>query len=263
MRKAGTIFTLLWLLSTTAFAHAHETGFLDRTVTIGAETYRFEVFVPANWDKHKKWPVVLFLHGAGERGDDGLLPTDVGIGHAIRQKPANWPMIVVMPQCRMGSLWTDSPMQAQALSALKQSIREFHGDPQRVYLTGLSMGGYGTWDIGAKYPHTFAALVPICGGIRAPADFPDLRVSLVNDPSVSDPYLETARRIGKTPVWIFDGADDPTVPAQESHKMMEAGSNAKGDFRMIEFPGVGHNSWDLAYGNSGLVPWLLEQRLLK
>jgi predicted peptidase len=251
------------LLSASAFARKQETGFLDRVVEVDGTSYRYQVFVPANWDGHKKWPVILFLHGAGERGYDGLLQTYVGLGHAIRKNAARWPFVVVMPQCRKGNLWTDAPMQAQALAALEKSIDEFHGDRERIYLTGISMGGYGTWDMGAKYPRKFAALVPICGGIRGPADYPDLHVSLVNDLSIADPYLETAKRIGKTPVWIFHGADDPTVPPEESHKMLQAERAVNGDVRMIEYPGVGHNSWDRAYEESDLVPWLLEQRLKK
>jgi len=260
VRSASLLFLTL-TLATMVFARTHETGFLDRTVALNGVTYRYQVFVPGNWDKHRKWPVILFLHGAGERGYDGLLQTDVGIGHAIRQRPSRWPFIVVMPQCRVGSLWTDDDMQAQAMAALQRSIEEFHGDSNRVYLTGISMGGYGTWDMGAKHPNTFAALVPICGGIRGPADFPDLHVALVNDASVADPYLETARRIGKTPVWIFHGEEDPAVPVAESRKMYAAGLSVKGNFRMYTFPGIGHNSWDMAYAEPSLVSWLSAQRL--
>src|SRR5262249_29221279 len=138
-RKFSLILAVL--LSTAALAR-NNTGFLDRTVSVDGETYRYQVFVPNNWDTHQKWPVLLFLHGSGERGFDGLQQTDVGIGHAIRQNSAHWPMVVVMPQCRMGSLWTDDNMRKQAMSALEKSIKDFHGDPDRVYLTGLSMGGY-------------------------------------------------------------------------------------------------------------------------
>jgi predicted peptidase len=247
-----------------AFARKPETGFLDRTVTVGGETYRYQVFVPASFDKSKKWPVVLFLHGYGERGDDGLLQTDVGLGHAIRNQRAMLPFVVVMPQCHADKpdrVWTEASMQQQALAALDASMKEFHGDPTRVYLTGLSMGGYGTWDLAVKYPHRFAAYVPICGGIRSPEDFPQLHVSLVDDPKVSDPYAETAKRVGKTPVWIFHGADDPAVPVKESRKMAAALQASGGNVKYTEYPGVGHNSWDKAYAVPGLMQWLLSQHL--
>lgn len=246
-----------------AFARKPETGFLDRTISIGGVTYRYQVFVPANFDPQKKWPIVLFLHGAGERGDNGLLPTDVGLGHAIRGSPRDLPFVVVMPQCRANTSWVDPAMQAQALAALERSIKEFKGDRERIYLTGLSMGGYGSWDLAAKYPGKFAAYVVICGGIRGPQTFPQLHVSLVDDPKVTDPYAETARRIGKTPVWVFHGADDPSVPVEESRKMARALEQAGANVRYTEYPGVGHNSWDKAYAEPGLVDWVLQQKLTK
>src|SRR5581483_366794 len=244
-----------------ASARKIETGFLDRTVSAQATTYRYQVFVPANFDPHRKWPVILFLHGAGERGDNGLLQTDVGIAHAIRMTHAQFPFVVVMPQCRNEKLWTDADMQAQALAALEESMKEFNGDPERVYLTGLSMGGYGTWDLATKHPGKFAAYIIICGGIRGPAQFPALHVGLVDDAKVTDPYAETARHVSKTPVWIFHGADDPTVPVEESRKMTAALNAAGGIVRYTEFPGVGHESWVPAYAEPELFPWLLQQKL--
>ncbi|HYL15517.1 MAG TPA: PHB depolymerase family esterase [Terriglobales bacterium] len=247
------------LLLTSGHARKSETGFLNRTVAASGSSYHYQVYVPANWDKHKKWPVLLFLHGAGERGEDGLLQADVGIGHAIRTRAAEFQFIVVMPQCWPNKLWTDPDMQAQALTALEQSIKEFHGDRDRVYLSGLSMGGYGTWDLAAKYPGKFAALAVICGGIRGPQHFPELHVSLVDDPKITDPYAETGRRIGKTPVWIFHGDADPAVPVEESRKMVEALRAVNTNVRYTEYPGVGHNSWDKAYAEPEFVPWLLAQ----
>lgn len=246
-----------------SFARRSETGFLDRTVTVAGETYRYQVFVPSTFDNSKKWPVILFLHGYGERGDTGLLQTDVGLGHAIRDYSGNFPFVVVMPQCRAekDTTWINPTMEAQALAALEASIKEFHGDRTRVYLTGLSMGGYGTWDLAAKDPKLFAAYVPICGGIRGPAGFSQLHVALVDDPKVSDPYAETARRVGKIPVWIFHGGADDSVPAEESRKMASALQTAGASVKYTEYPGIGHNSWDKAYAEPGLLEWLLAQHL--
>src|SRR6267378_5538924 len=218
-------FGLFFLLLLAAFSPAFgrvQTGFLDRRVTISGSDYRYQVFVPADFSKKKAWPVVLFLHGAGERGDDGVLQTDVGIGHAIRLKTSRFPFIVVMPQCLEKKVWGEPDMQAQALAALDASIKEFHGDRNRVYLTGLSMGGFATWDIAARNPGRFAALVPICSGIRPQKEWPQLRVTLVDDPKFTDPYGEIARLIGNTPVWIFHGDADPAVPVGESRQMAEA-----------------------------------------
>jgi predicted peptidase len=254
---------LLCLASAPAFARKHETGFLDRTVSVNGEIYRYQVFVPQDFDSHKKWPVILFLHGVGERGDDGVLQTEYGIGHAIRQSVPRFPFIVVMPQCRKdkNERWINAPMQAQALAALEQSIKEFHGDRERLYLTGLSMGGYGVWDLAAKYPGKFAAYAPICGGIHGPIKLPEIHVGLVGDPNVADPYAETARRIGSTPIWIFHGDADDTVSVEESRKMTQALQAAKANVRYTEYPGVGHNAWDKAYAEPELIPWLLAQKL--
>src|SRR5437899_11371855 len=110
-------------LLASAHARKSETGFLNRTVNTGGSTYRYQVFVPANWDKHKKWPVLLFLHGAGERGEDGLLQTEVGLAHAIREHAGNFAFVVVMPQCPKGKLWTEPQMETQALAALDRSMK--------------------------------------------------------------------------------------------------------------------------------------------
>jgi pimeloyl-ACP methyl ester carboxylesterase len=139
-------------LALPAIAPGHETGFLNRVVTVSGVNYCYQVYVPPNWSKKQKWPVMLFLHGAGERGDDGLIQTEVGIGTAIRRHQDRFPAIVVMPQCRAKVWWRDASMEAQALRALDDAMKEFKGDPARVYLTGLSMGGYAAWELGAKHP---------------------------------------------------------------------------------------------------------------
>ena len=238
-----------------------QTGFLDRTVSISPASYRYQVYVPADFRSKKSWPVILFLHGAGERGSDGLLQTDVGIGHAIRLDASRFPFIVVMPQCSKGKIWGESDMRAQALAALDASIKEFHGDRKHVYLTGLSMGGFGTWEIAATYPGRFAALVPICSGVRPQKDWPQLKVKLADDAKAADPYAEVARLVGKTPVWIFHGDADQAVPVEESRHMAEALKAAGAEYKYTEYPGVNHNSWDKAYAEPELVPWLLSKSL--
>jgi len=243
----------------TASAGKPETGFLTRTILLGGKTYRYQVYVPAEWNKSKKWPVVLFLHGAGERGDDGLLQTQVGIATAIRLHKDRFPCIVVFAQCRKDAWWTMDEMEAQAMKALEQSIKEFKGDSDRVYLTGISMGGYGTWDLAYKYPGRFAAFAPVCGGIRPPGKVPMPKTGPFADPNV-DPYALVAGKVGKTPVWIFHGGADNVVPSSESRKMNDALKAAGANVRYTEYEGVGHNSWDRAYAESEFMTWLLAQR---
>lgn len=238
-----------------------ETGFLDRTLSIAGQEYRYQVYVPLGWSADRSWPTVLFLHGAGERGDDGLLPTEVGIGSAIRRNAARFPCVVVFPECRKDLWWTVPAMQDQAMAALDTSVKEFHGDPARLYLTGLSMGGYGTWGLAARFPGKFAALAPICGGITVPPQIKKLAEQVPDLDSSADPFPVVARKIGKTPVWIFHGDADTVVPPDESRKMEAALKAAGGNVQYTEYPGVGHNAWDKAYGDALFVEWLLSQRL--
>ncbi|MCI0338369.1 MAG: prolyl oligopeptidase family serine peptidase [Acidobacteria bacterium] len=252
----------LFLFTLTVNSGADETGFLNRAVKIGSETYRYQVFVPSDWNKKQKLPVILFLHGAGERGDDGLIQTEVGIGTAIRRHVDRFPAIVVLPQCRKNVWWQHQAMEEQALKALEQSIKEFNGDTERLYLTGISMGGYGTWSLASKNPGKFAALAPVCGGIRPPARATVPEELKAQDPNI-DPYAETAKKIGQTPVWIFHGGDDKVVPPEESRKMNDALKAAAGNVKYTEYEKVGHNSWDKAYAEPELMKWMLEQRLKK
>jgi len=241
-------------------ASAAETGFLNRVVTIGKDSFKYQVYVPENWNSNQKWPVILFLHGAGERGDDGIIQTEVGIGTAIRRHVERFPAVVVFPQCRKESRWTDEVMTAQALKALETVMKEFKGDPDRVYLTGISMGGFGTWGIAAGHSKRFAALVPVCGGIRR--DNPGTP-SATQDSMAPDVYAATATKIGATPTWIFHGDADKSVPVDESRKMNQAIKAAGGNVRYTEYEGVGHNSWDRAYAEPELLTWLLSQHLSK
>jgi predicted peptidase len=245
-----------------AAATGLETGFLHRTVEVGSVPYKYQVYVPASYTASKKWPVVLFLHGAGERGADGARQTDIGLPARIREMK-DFPAIVVMPQCAQGTWWGDPEMEAQTFAALEQTMKEFNGDPERLYLTGLSMGGYGTWAFGYKYPDRFAALVPVCGGVVASRRF------LVAPPwhplskNPEDPYGETASHLTKIPIWAFHGDGDPRVPVTESRQLTDAVKARGGDVRYTEYPGVAHNSWDRAYWEEELLPWLLAQRKRK
>ncbi|HEX8087523.1 MAG TPA: prolyl oligopeptidase family serine peptidase [Blastocatellia bacterium] len=252
------LFSALTLTSAPR-SRERDTGFLDRTIKVGGDSYRYQVYVPAGWSKKKKWPVILFLHGAGERGDDGLVQTEVGIGTAIRRHAERVPAIVVFPQCLKDRWWPEPQMQAQALKALDEAIKEFNGDTERVYLTGISMGGYGAWAIAANNPSRFAALAPVCGGVRTPP-----RVAIPQGTpdanTADDPYKVVAQKVGATPVWIFHGGADPVVPVSESQKMVEALKASGGDVRYSEYEGVGHNSWDKAYSEPEFFPWLLSRK---
>lgn len=217
---------------------AAATGFLDRAMTLDGTSYRYVVYVPRDYSAARKWPVVLFLHGAGERGSDGLKQSQVGIGGGIRMLSERYPAIVVMPQCATGDRWAGK-MADQALKALDQTLAEFNCDADRQYLTGLSMGGYASWRIASEHPERFAAVVPICGG-----GMPE----------------SMAPRLKDVPVWAFHGDQDRAVPVTRSREMVEAIKAAGGTkIRYTEYPGVEHNSWDKAYAEKEMTDWLFAQ----
>jgi predicted peptidase len=250
----GVVLALTWP------AGARQDGevFQGRSLTIEGKTFQYRVFVPKGWSGKKKWPVILFLHGAGERGDDNLEQTRVGIGPAILRQQDSLKSIVVMPQCPRNRWWSEPDMQAMALKSLDQTAKEFNGDAARTYLTGLSMGGYGSWTLAATNPKKFAAIVVVCGGVRPPPRL-NLPQAMTGFAAEADPYGAVAARVGKTPVWAFHGDADLAVPVTESRNMVEALKAARGDVRYNEYPGVGHNSWDKAYAEPELFPWLMSQ----
>ena len=233
-----------------------ETGFLDRTVSVAGQTYRYQVYVPANYATQARWPVILFLHGAGERGADGLIQTNVGLAPAIRQNPARFPAIAIFPQVPSDSQWVGAPADA-ALAALAQTMKEFHTDPARVYLTGLSMGGHGTWYLAYRHPELFAAIVPLCGWV---VDMDRFRGSVPVVPAESGAALPAlVRRLGKLPIWIFHGEVDGAVPVTGSREPAAALKGAGADVRYTEYLGMNHNVWDATYASDEFTRWLFAQ----
>ena len=233
--------------------------FEDRAVTIAGgakqgEVYHYRLLKPAQIEPGKKYPVVLFLHGAGERGSDNikqLLYLPQWLAEADNR--AKFPCFLVAPQCPTGQKWADvdwSSAQPQAapplndamrnaVAALDDCVQNFPVDEDRVYLTGLSMGGYGSWDLAMRRPERFAAVAPVCGG---------------GDNT-------QAARIKDLPIWAWHGDQDKAVPVERSRSMIAAIEKAGGKPKYTELPGVGHSSWNQAYhGPENLLPWLFEQR---
>jgi len=196
----------------------------------------YVLYVPENYTPKKEWPLIVFLHGMGERGDDGLLQSEVGIGRAIRRHVDRFPCLVLMPQCSEKGWWNDSRGDIDV--SLADTLKHYRVDESRIYLTGLSMGGFATWTYGAQHTDLYAAMIPICGGGN----------------------VEDAAKLATIPIWAFHGADDSVVPPQKSREMVEAVKAAGGNVKYTEYPGVDHNSWDPAYDDPETIGWLLEQK---
>jgi len=229
--------------------------FLERSVRVGGHLYHYRVWLPHRYTKLRRWPVILYLHGSGERGDDNERQLTIGLPPALIRHPSRYRAIVVIPQCPLNHEWYGA-MEEVALAELDESIQEFRGDRRRVALTGISMGGAGAWYL-ARRPGRFAAVVPVCGEVTRQRDDPfpvppppDLRAIL----SAPDPFAALAARIGKTPVWAFHGAKDDVIPADQSRRMVAA-LHA----RYTEVPDAGHDVWDAAYDDPRLPEWLARQ----
>ncbi|HEY8683212.1 MAG TPA: prolyl oligopeptidase family serine peptidase [Rhodanobacter sp.] len=235
--------------------------FVERSLDLHGKTHRYQVFVPDGWTSRRSWPVVLFLHGSGERGSDNHSQLSQGLPPWLKEHGEDFPAVVVIPQAPDDSAWSGE-IEQMALQALDDSIKRYHGDRQRLYLTGLSMGGYGAWQIALDHPGMFAAAAIICGGIRHPNDSDRLYVRGI-PADVTDPYAWVAAHIGKLPVWIFNGAIDDVVPPAESQRMHAALQARGDDVRYTEFPGVGHGAWPAAYATTELWPWMFSHRLGK
>ena len=197
---------------------------------------KYLLFLPDGFSKKKQgWPMILFLHGAGERGSD-LKKVKKHGPPKIVEKRKDFPFIVVSPQCPKDDWWTD---KVEVLTHLLDDIvAKYDVDTERIYLTGLSMGGYGTWTLAAAYPDRFAAIAPICGGGK--------RVM--------------ALRLKDIPVWAFHGAKDRVVPLKESEEMVNAIKARGGDARLTVYPDAGHDSWTVTYNNKELYDWFLKHR---
>ena len=217
-----------------------ETGFLDRTVTVEGVSRRYSVYVPLNYDPAKQWPAILFLHGYGESGTDGIYPLWHGVARAILRNRDEWPFVALFPQkADPKELW---PTELSLLNAvLERSEAELSLDLEKRYLTGLSQGGHGTIELATKLCWRFAALAPVCGW----ADDPDV----------------AAEAIGRTPIWAFHGDKDASIPVSKSIELIEAIRIRGGDAKLTRYPDVGHDSWHKAYQDEGLAEWFLAHSL--
>lgn len=221
--------------SSTAAARDTATGFLHQTIRVGTTDYPYVLYVPRNYTPEQRWPLILFLHGAGECGNDGMLQVAVGLAPAMMKATAEWPFLVLMPQKPdRRSAWEDHDEALMAM--LKKTQHDFAVDERQQFLTGLSQGGHGTWVLGAKHKDLWAAIAPVCGYANA---------------------TEIAPALTQMPIWCFHGDADKAVPVQQSKDLTAAVQQAGGHAELTIYAGVGHNSWEKAYGEAGLADWFL------
>jgi predicted peptidase len=212
-------------------------------------SYPYWLYVPAHLDAQKPAPLILFLHGSGEREGGAKGPHEVGMGPAIAKQGGDFPFFVVMPQFGKRGSWKGDGADAQrALKILDEVMKQYRVDEKRLYLTGLSMGGNGTWEFAFAHPKKWVAIAPVCGF------YGDFR---------GKEMLDSAKiqSIKEVPCWCFHGGSDPVVPAKQSRDMMAALWAAGAHPNYTEFPGVGHNCWDLTYAYPQLYRWFLAHHL--
>lgn len=218
----------------------HTAGVFDRP---RGQALEYLQYLPAATSPDGRLPLILFLHGAGERGRDLEVLKRHGIPLLIESRP-DFPFAVVSPQCPPARYWTDLVPACVAL--LAQLTAALPVDPDRVYVTGMSMGGYGTWHLAAAIPERLAAVAPVCGGGLRSRGFP-----------------ERVCELGRLPVWAFHGAQDTIVPPAESVVLVETLRRCGGDARLTVYPDLAHDAWTRTYEDPELYRWLLSHRRLR
>jgi len=200
------------------------------------QPFHYVVNLPKDYDESKSYPLVFFLHGAGERGEDLEVACRHGYMRYVREDGAEYPFIFVAPQCPEPDYW--GCYNESLFRFLDDICDTYPVDRDRVILTGFSMGGTGTWMLAMKDPSRFSCIVPVCGtGI-----------------------VWNAKRLAGLPIRIYHGDDDPIVPFEESVSMLRELTRAGADVKLTICYGVGHNAWETAYTDPDLIDWMLAQK---
>jgi predicted peptidase len=208
-------------------------GEVFEKVTEGG-SYRYLLYLPEGYGKEERlWPTIVFLHGIGNRGDDLDKVKTSGIPKVV-ERDKRFDFVLFAPQCPKGEWWSSDLL----IKLVDEAATKYSVDTNRIYLTGLSMGGFGTWSLGCAYPERFAAIAPICGG--------------------GEP--DKACRLKDVPVWAFHGAKDEKVPLVKSQEMVEAVKACGGGAKLTVYPEAEHDSWTQTYDNPELYDWFLSHR---
>jgi predicted peptidase len=219
-----------------------QTGFLDRSAVVDGKTYRYQLYLPLEYDSSPRWPVLVDLHGNGAQGSDGIRQTAHFLPEEIRLHRSRFPFIVVFPQAASGGTWTTGSMPAVVNAEIDATLRDLHADPDRVYLSGFSMGATGAYEIGARRPDRFAAIVAIAGPLPGDA-------------------ATVARALQRIPIHIFHGGDDERVPVEDSRTLVAELKRVNAPVTYTEYPATHHGpAAEKTYGDPAVFDWLLAQR---
>ncbi len=252
------IMVLLMTIPFIAHTKTQDLGTYEKKeLIIGNDTLKYRIMYPLNFDPQKKYPLILFLHGSGERGSDNIAQLAHGAKlFAQDDNRLNFPAIVIFPQCPINDYWAKTIMKkdtnstniflfnpeseatkplALTIKLIKKFLKESYIDKKRVYVGGLSMGGMGTFEILYRCPKVFSAAVPMCGGGK---------------PELAGEYANRVK------IWVFHGAKDDVVLPEYSEIMVDAIKKAGGDIKFTLYPDANHNCWDSAFSEPNLLPWL-------
>ncbi len=253
MRLIASILCFGTLSATLCAETAEEQTTSETFKTVSGETLCYRMYLPKNIPANTKLPLVLFLHGAGERGSNNISQLKHGVLPLIRYgKVTNDPAILLVPQCPADMQWVNVPWNAPshtmpkqpsqplklALALVREKMAALPIDPTRVYVTGISMGGYGTWDAIQREPTLFAAAMPLCGG----------------GDTACAPILKNI------PIWTFHGDKDGAVPVIRARNMTQAIRACGGNIRYREYAGAGHDVWTRTYADDSVLAWFFAQR---
>jgi len=245
-----------------------DTGFLDRSVKLHGTTYRYQAFVPSDYTRSREWALIVDLHGNGAQGNDGIRQTAHFLADQIRMRRGQFPLLAVFPQAATGTDWLEPKMQELVLAEIDGTLAEFRGDPNRVYLSGFSMGASGAYRIAARFPNRFAALVTIAGLVETQNGWGSEKAEIdrrtnayVNAP---DAFIALAERIHHIPIMIFHGETDASIPVEQSRRLFAALRKIGADVHYTEYPDTHHGpAAEKAYADPSIIDWLLSQRRRK
>ncbi len=247
MSKISFLFALIAI---TKISVAQDFAEFDKlTYQTSQDTLLYRLLKPKEVKENQRYPLVIFLHGSGERGNDNIITLNYITPLFLEEKNRNeFPCFLMVPQCPASEKWTYPDWYQEPREPIRTVVKLIDSlsvlpfiDNTRIYITGLSMGGYGTWYLLTRFPNKFAAAIPICGG---------------GDPHQVDNFKHV-------PIWAFHGAKDDVVQPDQSRKMVKALKKSGGNPKYTEYKKAGHDSWTKAYQEPELLPWLFSNRLVK